>query len=184
MPVEMIGWIAPRISSEVVTPKRGHRSMPTSSRPPPVSARTTVIRANRLFLRRTRRLSDCRACRGRHRPAQLSTGASAWFRGADPGRAQAGYARPLNRRPARGAYHRRRQRCGPGQGWNFTDHAGRYRRVSEYIGVLRRTWTSPTLRPHRRLASEEGAYSDIRCRPDASTSRFTAAAGRMTPSEH
>ena len=29
---------------------------------------------------------------------------------------------------------------------DFTDHAGRYRRVSEYIELLRRTWTSWTSR--------------------------------------
>src|SRR5262249_29961345 len=47
---------------------------------------------------------------------------------------------------------------------DFTDHAGRYRRAREYIGVLKRSWTSPAPFDHAgefyRVAA---AYSEIRC---------------------
>jgi Luciferase-like monooxygenase len=47
---------------------------------------------------------------------------------------------------------------------DYTDHAGRYRRVSEYIDLLRRTWTSPAPLDHvGEFYRVSGAYSDIRC---------------------
>src|SRR5215467_11884972 len=48
---------------------------------------------------------------------------------------------------------------------DFIDHAGRYRRVSEYIGLLRRTWTSMAPFDHAgEFYRVSGAYSDIRCK--------------------
>jgi alkanesulfonate monooxygenase len=48
---------------------------------------------------------------------------------------------------------------------DFIDHAGRYRRVSEYIGLLKRTWTSMTPFDHvGEFYHVAGAYSDIRCK--------------------
>jgi alkanesulfonate monooxygenase len=47
---------------------------------------------------------------------------------------------------------------------DFTDHAARYRRAREYIGLLKRTWTSPAPFDHDgefyRVAA---AFSEIRC---------------------
>jgi alkanesulfonate monooxygenase len=48
---------------------------------------------------------------------------------------------------------------------DFTDHAGRYRRVSEYIALIQRTWTSPAPFDHAgEFYRVLGAYSDIRCK--------------------
>jgi alkanesulfonate monooxygenase len=50
---------------------------------------------------------------------------------------------------------------------DFTDHAGRYRRVSEYIELLRRTWTESAPFDHDgEFYRVVGAHSDIRCRQD------------------
>ncbi|MEZ5819038.1 MAG: LLM class flavin-dependent oxidoreductase [Hyphomicrobiaceae bacterium] len=48
---------------------------------------------------------------------------------------------------------------------DFTSHAARYRRSAEYVSLLRRTWTSPAPFDHDgEFYRVEGAYSDIRCR--------------------
>src|SRR5439155_22540989 len=48
---------------------------------------------------------------------------------------------------------------------DYTDHAGRYRRVSEYITLLQRTWTSTAPFDHAgEFYRVSAAYSDIRCR--------------------
>jgi alkanesulfonate monooxygenase len=48
---------------------------------------------------------------------------------------------------------------------DFTDHAGRYRRVSEYIELLRRMWTSTEPFDHAgEFYRVTGAYSEIRCK--------------------
>jgi alkanesulfonate monooxygenase len=48
---------------------------------------------------------------------------------------------------------------------DFIDHAGRYRRASEYIDLLRRTWTSMAPFDHTgEFYHVIGAYSDIRCK--------------------
>jgi alkanesulfonate monooxygenase len=48
---------------------------------------------------------------------------------------------------------------------DFTDHAGRYRRVSEYIELLRRTWTEAAPFDHAgEFYRIIGAHADIRCR--------------------
>lgn len=48
---------------------------------------------------------------------------------------------------------------------DFVDHAGRYRRSAEYVGLLRRTWTEPVPFDHDgEFYRTLGTYSDIRCR--------------------
>src|SRR6266508_1504119 len=166
MPVEMIGWIAPRVSSEIIPP----------SGPPfdaDVLAETARIHERAGFDRVligyfsdapdgflvgahaasvTERLSFLLA----HRPGfvapplaarklatldQLSGGRLAVHiiaGGSDADQARDG---------------------------DFTDHAGRYRRVSEYIGLLQRTWTSTAPFDHAgEFYRVAGAYSDMRCR--------------------
>src|ERR1700719_2928754 len=48
---------------------------------------------------------------------------------------------------------------------DWTDHAARYRRAGEYIALLRRTWTEPAPFDHAgEFYRTRGTYSDIRCR--------------------
>jgi len=47
---------------------------------------------------------------------------------------------------------------------DWTDHAARYRRADEYIGLLRRTWTEPLPFDHDgEFYRTRGTYSEIRC---------------------
>ncbi len=47
---------------------------------------------------------------------------------------------------------------------DFVDHAGRYRRSAEYVGLLRRTWTEPVPFDHDgEFYRTRGTWSDIRC---------------------
>jgi alkanesulfonate monooxygenase len=48
---------------------------------------------------------------------------------------------------------------------DWTDHAARYRRTSEYVSLLRRTWTDPAPFDHDgEFYRTRGTYSQIRCR--------------------
>lgn len=48
---------------------------------------------------------------------------------------------------------------------DHTDHAARYRRLTEYAEVLRRTWTEPEPFDHTgEFYDIQGAYADIRCK--------------------
>src|SRR5438094_3761811 len=166
MPVEMIGWIAPRVSSELIP----------SSGPPfdaAVIAETTRIHERAGFDRVligyfsdaadgflvgahaasvTHRLRFLLA----HRPGfvappvaarklatldQLSDGRLAVHiiaGGSDADQAKDG---------------------------DWTDHESRYRRAAEYISLLRRTWTEPAPFDHEgEFYRTRGTYSEIRCR--------------------
>ena len=166
MPVEMIGWIAPRVSSELIPP----------SGPPfdaGVVAETARIHERAGFDRVligyfsdapdgfligahaasvTERLGFLLA----HRPGfvapplaarklatldQLSGGRLAVHiiaGGSDADQAKDG---------------------------DWTDHAARYRRAAEYIGLLRRTWTEPQPFDHDgEFYRTRGTWSEIRCR--------------------
>ncbi len=166
MPVEMIGWIAPRVSSELIPP----------SGPPfdaKVIAETARIHERAGFDRVligyfsdapdgflvgahaasvTERLSFLLA----HRPGfvappvaarklatldQLSGGRLAVHiiaGGSDADQAKDG---------------------------DWTDHEARYRRAAEYLSLLRRTWTEPAPFDHRgEFYRTRGTYSEIRCR--------------------
>jgi alkanesulfonate monooxygenase len=166
MPVEMIGWIAPRVSSELIPP----------SGPPfdaGVIAETASVHERAGFDRVligyfsdapdgflvgahaasvTRRLGFLLA----HRPGfvmppvaarklatldQLSDGRLAVHiiaGGSDADQAKDG---------------------------DWTDHATRYRRSAEYVSLLRRTWTEPAPFDHKgEFYRTRGTYSEIRCR--------------------
>ncbi len=166
MPVEMIGWIAPRVSSELIPP----------SGPPftaGVVAETARIHERAGFDRvligyfsdapdgfligahaaaATERLSFLLA----HRPGfvapplaarklatldQLSNGRLAVHiiaGGSDADQAKDG---------------------------DWTDHAARYRRSEEYVRLLRRTWTEPAPFDHEgEFYCTRGTWSEIRCR--------------------
>src|SRR5579863_10277420 len=165
MPVEMIGWIAPRVSSELIPP----------SGPPfdaKVVAETARIHERAGFDRVligyfsdapdgflvgahaasvTERLRFLLA----HRPGfvmpplaarklatldQLSDGRLAVHiiaGGSDADQAKDG---------------------------DWTDHAARYRRTEEYVSLLRRTWTEPAPFDHEgEFYSTSGTYAEIRC---------------------
>jgi alkanesulfonate monooxygenase len=166
MPVEMIGWIAPRVSSELIRP----------SGPPfdaNVIAETARIHEQAGFDRVligyfseapdgflvgahaasvTERLSFLLA----HRPGfvapplaarklatldQLSAGRLAVHiiaGGSDADQAKDG---------------------------DWTDHEARYRRSAEYLSLLRRTWTEPAPFDHAgEFYRTRGTYAEIRCR--------------------
>ena len=166
MPVEMIGWIAPRVSSEVV-PSRGPPFDPDviamtahiheqagfdrvligyfSDAPDGflVGAHAAAVteRLQLLLAHRPGFVSPTLAARKLATLDQLSGGRLAVHiiaGGSDADQAKDG---------------------------DFTDHAGRYRRVSEYITLLQRTWTSTAPFDHAwELYRVSAAYSDIRCR--------------------
>ena len=166
MPVEMIGWIAPRVASELIPPS----GPPFDAR---VIAETARIHERAGFDRvligyfsdapdgfligahaasMTERLRFLLA----HRPGfvapplaarklatldQLSDGRLAVHiisGGSDADQAKDG---------------------------DWTDHEARYRRSAEYISLLRRTWTEPAPFDHEgEFYRTRGTYADIRCR--------------------
>jgi alkanesulfonate monooxygenase len=166
MPVEMIGWIAPRVSSEVIA-----ASGPPFA--PEVIAQTAKLHEQAGFDRVligyfsdapdgflvgahaaawTERLTFLLA----HRPGfvaptlaarklatldQLSAGRLAVHiisGGSDADQARDG---------------------------DYTDHAARYRRSAEYVALLKRTWTETKPFDHRgEFFRVDGAFSDIKCR--------------------
>lgn len=166
MPVEMIGWIAPRVSSEVLAPSgppfnadviaataRTHEKADFdrvligyfSDAPDGfligAHAATVTKRLGLLLAHRPGFVSPTLAARKLATLDHLSGGRLAVHiiaGGSDSDQAKDG---------------------------DFTDHAGRYRRVSEYIALLQRTWTSSTPFDHvGEFYRVLGAYSDIRCR--------------------
>ena len=166
MPVEMIGWIAPRVSSEVVAPHGppfdahviaatarihekanfnraliGYFSDGPDGFLIGAHAAATTKRLGLLLAHRPGFVSPTLAARKLATLDQLSGGRLAVHiiaGGSDADQAKDG---------------------------DFTDHAGRYRRVSEYINLLRRTWTSTGPFEHvGEFYRVSGAYSDIRCK--------------------
>ena len=166
MPVEMIGWIAPRVSSEVLAP----------SGP---SFNVDVISATALT----------------HEKADFDRVLIGYFSDAPDGFLIGAHAATVTERLGFLLAHRpgfvsptlaaRKlatldHLCGGRLGvhiiaggsdsdqakdGDFTDHAGRYRRVSEYIALLKRTWTSSAPFDHAgEFYRVLGAYSDIGCR--------------------
>mgnify|MGYP001296809207 CR=1 FL=1 len=165
MPVEMIGWISPRVSSELVPP-----SGPPFSRD--VIAETARIHEEADFDRVligyfsdapdgfmvgahaaavTTRLGFLLA----HRPGFVSPTVAA--------RKLASFDQLTEGRVAvhliSGGNEVEQAKDG-----DFADHAARYRRTDEYAGLLRRTWTDSAPFDHSgEFYRIEGAYSDVRC---------------------
>jgi alkanesulfonate monooxygenase len=166
MPVEMIGWIAPRVSSEVLPPMgppfdadviattaRVHEKADFNrvligyfSDAPDgfligAHAASTTKQLELLLAHRPGFVSPTLAARKLATLDQLSRGRLAVHiiaGGSDADQAKDG---------------------------DFTDHAGRYRRAAEYISLLRRTWTSAAPFEHAgEFYRVAGAYSDVRCR--------------------
>jgi alkanesulfonate monooxygenase len=166
MPVEMIGWIAPRVSSEVLAPQ----GPPFS---PEVIAETARIHERADFDRAligyftdapdgfligahaanaTKRLALLVA----HRPGFMS-----------PTLAARKLATLDQLSGGRLAVHviAGGSDADQAKDGDFTDHAGRYRRVSEYIELLQRTWMSAAPFDHLgEFYRVLGAYSDVRCK--------------------
>ncbi len=165
MPVEMIGWIAPRVSSELI---------PSSGPPfsPEVIAKTARLHEAAGFDRVligyfsmapdgflvgahaaavTSRLQFLLA----HRPGFVAPTVAA--------RKLATLDQLSGGRLAihmiSGGNNTEQARDG-----DFADHAARYRRTHEYVNVLRRTWTEPEPFDHQgEFYKVVGAYADIRC---------------------
>jgi alkanesulfonate monooxygenase len=166
MPVEMIGWIAPRVTSEMLAPQ----GPPFS---PDIIAMTARIHEKADFDRAligyftdapdgfligahaaaaTKRLGLLLA----HRPGFVA-----------PTLAARKLATLDHLSGGRLAVHiiAGGNDADQAKDGDFIDHAGRYRRVSEYIGLLKRTWTSMAPFDHvGEFYHVEGAYSDIRCK--------------------
>ena len=165
MPVEMIGWIAPRVSSEIMPP----------SGPPfdaGVIAETARIHERAGFDRVligyfshapdgfligahaaavTRRLQFLLA----HRPGFVAPTVAA--------RKLATLDHLSGGRTAvhliAGGSDAEQERDG-----DFADHDARYRRAHEYATLLQRTWTAPAPFDHKgEFYRVVGAYADIRC---------------------
>jgi alkanesulfonate monooxygenase len=166
MPVEMIGWIAPRVSSEVM-----------ASQGPPFSP-DVIFETARI-----------------HERADFDRALIGYFSDAPDGFLIGAHAATATKRLALLLAHRpgfvsptlaaRKlatldQLCDgrlavhiiaggsdadQAKDGDFTDHAGRYRRVSEYIGLLRRTWTSAAPFDHAgEFYRVSGACSEVRCK--------------------
>ncbi len=166
MPVEMIGWIAPRVSSELIPP----------SGPPfdaDVLAETARIHERAGFDRvlvgyfsdapdgflvaahaaaATRRLGFLLA----HRPGFVAPPVAA--------RKLATLDQLTGGRLAvhiiAGGSDADQAKDG-----DWTDHAARYRRCAEYVSLLRRSWTEPAPFDHEgEFYRTRGTWSEIRCR--------------------
>jgi alkanesulfonate monooxygenase len=166
MPVEMIGWVAPRVSSEVLSPSGppfnadviaatariheeadfdraliGYFSDAPDGFLIGAHAATATSRLGLLLAHRPGFISPTLAARQLTTLDHLSGGRLAVHiiaGGSDADQAKDG---------------------------DFADHAARYRRVSEYITRLERTWTSSGPFDHvGEFYRASGAYSDIRCR--------------------
>jgi alkanesulfonate monooxygenase len=166
MPVEMIGWIAPRISSELIPPSGppfdatviaetariheragfdrvliGYFSDAPDGFLVGAHASSVTARLNFLLAHRPGFVAPPVAARKLATLDQLSAGRLAVHiiaGGSDAEQAKDG---------------------------DWTDHDARYRRAAEYMSVLRRTWTESAPFDHAgELYRTRGTFSEIRCR--------------------
>ncbi len=165
MPVEMIGWIAPRISSEMI-------GAAGPAFDPAVIAHTAQIHERADFDRvligyysdapdgfmvgaHAAAVTDRLGFLLAHRPGFVAPTLAA--------RKLASFDQLSGGRLAvhiiSGGSDRDQAKDG-----DHTDHAGRYRRSSEYLALLERTWTSDAPFDHSgEFYQVEGAWADIRC---------------------
>lgn len=165
MPVEMIGWIAPRVSSEVQAPSGPPFNAEVIARTARVHeaagfdrvligyfsdapdgfiigahAAAVTERLGFLLAHRPGFVAPTLAARKLATLDQLTRGRLAVHiisGGSDADQAKDG---------------------------DFTTHAERYRRSAEYVQLLKRTWTSPVPFDHDgEFYRVKGAYADIRC---------------------
>jgi alkanesulfonate monooxygenase len=166
MPVEMIGWIAPRVSSELIPPSGppfdagvvaetariheragfdrvliGYFSDAPDGFLIGAHAASVTERLGFLLAHRPGFVAPTVAARKLATLDQLSGGRLAVHiisGGSDADQAKDG---------------------------DWTDAATRYRRTAEYIGLLRRTWTEPAPFDHAgEFYKTRGTYAEIRCR--------------------
>ncbi len=168
MPVEMIGWIAPRVSSELI---------PASG--PPFDAEVVA---------ETARIHE-RAGFDRVLIGYFSEAPDGFLVGAHAASATGRLGFLLAHRPGfvappvaarklatfdqlsggRLAVHiiAGGSDADQAKDGDWTDHAARYRRADEYMALLRRTWTEPQPFDHAgEFYRTAGTYSQIRCRQE------------------
>jgi alkanesulfonate monooxygenase len=166
MPVEMIGWIAPRVSSELIPPSG-----------PPFDAEVVA---------ETARIHE-RAGFDRVLIGYYSDGADGFLVGAHAASVTKRLAFLLAHRPGfvappvaarklatldqlsdgRLAVHiiAGGSDADQAKDGDWADHQARYRRAAEYVSLLRRTWTEPAPFDHKgEFYRTRGTYSEIRCR--------------------
>ena len=166
MPVEMVGWIAPRVSSELIPPSG-----------PPFDAGVIA---------ETARIHE-RAGFDRVLIGYYSNAADGFLVGAHAASVTGRLGFLLAHRPGfvappvaarklatldqlsggRLAVHMIAGGSDADQAkdGDWTDHGARYRRTAEYIDLLRRTWTEPAPFDHQgEFYRTRGTYSEIRCR--------------------
>jgi alkanesulfonate monooxygenase len=165
MPVEMIGWIAPRVSSELIPPSGPPFSAAVIAETSRIHeqagfdrvligyfsdapdgfligahAASVTSRLQLLLAHRPGFVAPTVAARKLATLDQLSGGRTAVHLiagGSDTEQARDG---------------------------DFTDHDARYRRMQEYVTLLKRTWTEPTSFHHQgEFYRVSGAYAEIRC---------------------
>ena len=168
MPVEMIGWIAPRVSSEII-PAKG----------PPFDAGV---------LAQTARIHE-RAGFDRVLIGYFSDAPDGFLVGAHAASVTQRLGFLLAHRPGfvapplaarklatldqfsggRLAVHiiSGGSNADQGRDGDWTDHAARYRRSAEYLTLLRRTWTEKAPFDHDgEFYKTRGTYAEIRCRQE------------------
>jgi alkanesulfonate monooxygenase len=168
MPVEMIGWIAPRVSSEIIPPAG-----------PPFSAEVVA---------ETARIHE-RAGFDRVLIGYFSDAPDGFLVGAQAALVTERLGFLLAHRPgfvappvAARKLATLDQLCGgrlavhiiaggsdadQAKDGDWTDPDTRYRRAAEYIALLRRTWTEPTPFDHDgEFYRTRGTYAEIRCRQE------------------
>lgn len=166
MPLEMIGWIAPRVSSELIPPSG-----------PPFDAEVIA---------ETARIHEC-AGFDRVLIGYFSDSPDGFLVGAHAASITARLGFLLAHRPGfvappvaarklatldqlsngRLAVHiiAGGSDADQAKDGDWTDHEARYRRAAEYICLLRRTWTEPAPFDHTgEFYRTRGTYSEIRCR--------------------
>lgn len=165
MPVEMIGWIAPRVSSEII-PAQG----PAFSAD--VVAETAHIHEDAGFDRvligyfsdapdgfilgaHAAHVTECLSFLLAHRPGFVSPTVAA--------RKLATFDQLCGGRLAVHIISGGREAEQAMDG-DYVDHGGRYRRSAEYVEVLRRIWTASTPFDHEgEFYKFDRAYSDVKC---------------------
>src|SRR3954453_16038181 len=166
MPVEMIGWIAPRVSSEIIPPSG-----------PPFDAKVIA---------ETARIHE-RAGFDRVLIGYFSDAPDGFLVGAHAASVTERLGFLLAHRPgfvappvaarklatldqlsdARLAVHiiAGGSDADQAKDGDWTDHEARYRRSAEYVALLRRVWTEPQPFDHEgEFYRTPATYSDIRCR--------------------
>lgn len=165
MPVEMIGWIAPRVSSELIPPAGPPFSRAVITQTAQIHERADFDRVligyfsdapdGFMVGAHAAAVTDRLGFLLAHRPGFISPTVAA--------RKLASFDQLSEGRVAvhliSGGNEVEQAKDG-----DFTDHGARYRRTDEYAGLLRRSWTETAPFDHEgEFYRIEGAYADVRC---------------------